>query len=349
MGSGEEAVSGVERALLQRRRRKNMVRVATRAGLGGALALAAAGVVLLLRGERSDQALKGTASRAAIQGETSPGDVQREAAEAPSRDPHGLWVMEAPSRSWRVETGTRVSAPKTSSLLIASDEGTVLTLDPDSTLTVVSVGATRRFDLLRGAVYAQVSKLGRGERFIIDTADAEVEVRGTAFRVETGVASSACPEASAGRTSGTRAARPVSSRVTVDSGVVSVSAGGNDVRLHPGESWPMPCRRASHAPIGASSRALSVTTLRAQNELFASAVAARNAGETARALALFDRFIGDYPQSSLTEGAMAARMRLLAGADPARAAEAAASYLARFPDGVARTEAATLMPTRGGP
>jgi len=83
--------------------------------------------------------------------------------------------------------------------------------------------------------------------------------------------------------------------------------------------------------------------LAAQNDLFSAAVAARRAGQTGRALDLYQQLVDRFPESSLVEGALAARMRLLAERRDGRAAPAAAAYLAHFPDGFARTEARALL------
>ena len=70
-------------------------------------------------------------------------------------------------------------------------------------------------------------------------------------------------------------------------------------------------------------------------------MAARRAGRTGDALSLFDRLINEHPGSSLVESAMAAKMRLLAARGAGQ--QAAAAYLARFPDGFAREEADVLL------
>jgi TolA-binding protein len=92
------------------------------------------------------------------------------------------------------------------------------------------------------------------------------------------------------------------------------------------------------------------SVLAAQNDLFLSAVRARRAGQNARALALFERFMRDYPDASLFESALVHKMRLLAAtSDFAAASASARQYLARFPDGFARDEARALLGTRARP
>jgi hypothetical protein len=50
-----------------------------------------------------------------------------------------------------------------------------------------------------------------------------------------------------------------------------------------------------------------------------------------------------YPASPLAESAAVQRMNLLAASDPARVKVAARQYLARYPQGYARTEAEGLL------
>jgi hypothetical protein len=292
--------------------------------------------------------------------------------------------------------GDQVFAPLTAPVRLGDTAGTELTLEPGSMLTVVESTATRRFALRRGAVESRVRKLAAGERFIIETADAEIEVHGTEFRVAVGE-----PESVPCTGAGPRAT--VATRVSVTAGVVSVKWSGDEQRLHPGDEWPPRCadarallvpadrapaaapaeppiapsgessapnRPAHHhasagsagpspaAPAtagnGAALRApradVPASVLAAQNDLFLSAVRARRAGQNARALALFERFMRDYPDASLFESALVHKMRLLAAtSDFAAASASARQYLARFPDGFARDEARALLGTRPRP
>jgi len=52
------------------------------------------------------------------------------------------------------------------------------------------------------------------------------------------------------------------------------------------------------------------STLAAQNDLFAAALAARRRGENVEAIRWLDRLIGRYPEGPLTESARAERRRL---------------------------------------
>ena len=241
-------------------------------------------------------------------------------------------------------------------------------------LTVLEATATRRFALRRGAVDTRVRKLVPGERFIIETADAEVEVHGTRFRVELGAPESVpC--------SGVGPKAVIATRVTVTSGVVSVKWSGDEQRLLPGDIWPPRCAAATtvareaqvetvspgrgvhrRSTLAAETRHLppssgvsvsaaraprrepAASVLEAQNDLFVSAVRARRAGKSSLALGLLDRFIHDYPDASLFESALVQKMRLLAAtSDLSDAAALAHQYLERFPDGFARDEARTLI------
>jgi hypothetical protein len=276
--------------------------------------------------------------------------------------------------------GDQVFAPHTAPVSFGDAGGTQLTLEPGGSLTVVEASATRRFALRQGAVSARVRKLVAGERFIIETSDAEVEVHGTEFRVASGA-----PEAVPCSGPGPR--EMVSTRVTVYGGVVSVKWSGDEQRLLPGDEWPPRCARAPAAPLpaevarasdppprashrrtrgGAAARSAAASAaiasagarppahepppsiLEAQNDLYLSAVRARRMGRTMPALALFNRFIQEYPDATLFESALAQKMRLLAATgDPRGAAVVARQYLGRFPDGFARDEARTLLATGG--
>jgi hypothetical protein len=152
-----------------------------------------------------------------------------------------------------------------------------------------------------------------------------------------------------------------------------VRRGGAEARVAKGEAWPAGC--ASGAPDADARRveatlaeedtdvpsSRGVRTLRpsarsqvrlstsnassltAQNELFADAIAAKRAGNASEAIASFDRLLTSYPASPLAESASVERLRLLRRRDPARAAAAAREYLARFPDGFARAEADAVL------
>jgi hypothetical protein len=256
--------------------------------------------------------------------------------------------------------GDQVFAPRTASVTFGDTGGTQLTLEPGGMLTVLESSATRRFSVRRGAVVARVHKLAAGERFIIETPDAEIEVHGTEFRVAFG-------EPEAVPCSGFGPAEAIATRVSVSAGVVTVKWAGDEQRLLPGDEWPPRCpaatappppaelerpavapARAAHhraaKPAITAQREPTMSALEAQNNLFVAAVRARREGRTDQALVLFNRFIRDYPAASLFEGALAQKMRLLAATrDRTGAAATARQYLGRFPEGFAQDEARTLL------
>src|SRR5262249_2055397 len=106
-----------------------------------------------------------------------------------------------------------------------------LEVEPGSQLAVVEEGRAQVFALNAGSLRADVAKLGSGERFIVRTADAEVEVRGTSFLVDVVPPDPACGAGNA-------------TRVQVFEGVGRVRAGGREAAVGPGEHWPRDCRQS---------------------------------------------------------------------------------------------------------
>lgn len=255
---------------------------------------------------------------------------------------------------------------------------TRLDLEPSSEVFYKSAQGARRFRLLRGALHARVEKLKPGQRFIVETQDAEVEVRGTAFDV------ALVPTPTCGS----------STRVTVHEGVVEVRGASGTHRLRVGETWPGPCDELAAAPEpalpppavsveGPSPRpksgaravdnpapSLAETadlapepasqpeaqpraaggappTLRSslveQNDLYARAVAARRSGQPSLALELYAELTRRFPASALVESALIERVRILQKLDPSRASSEARAYLRRFPHGFARDEARAVL------
>ncbi|MGZ3449237.1 MAG: FecR domain-containing protein [Polyangiales bacterium] len=226
--------------------------------------------------------------------------------------------------------------------------GTRLTLDAPGELNVVEQGASQIYSLENGALRADVAKLAPGQRFVVRTVDAEIEVHGTSFRV-TLVKEDAC-------------APGVRTRVQVLEGVVTVRAKGLDDRLFAGDAWPRACAIAAPLPSTSATVAAPVPTialpkakpatlapatspsvLAEQNDAFASAVEAKKSGNVSLAIDRFGAFERKYPSSALAETAAVERMRLLAATDPPRAKEAAQSYLLRYPTGTARVQAQKLV------
>ncbi|MDB5212523.1 MAG: hypothetical protein JWO86_450, partial [Myxococcaceae bacterium] len=248
-----------------------------------------------------------------------------------------------------LHVGDRVTAGADGvAVLVAT--GTKLALDDGASVAVVEEGRAQIFALRAGNLRADVAKLHEGERFLIRTADTEVEVRGTSFRVEHVDAASSChPD--------------LHTRVVVSEGVVVVRHAGAEERVGAGEQWPAPCAVAPSA--GASSApsptspstaqtagppastvvppASSASKLAAANALFLRAEGASKSGDPRGAVALFDRLLADYPSTPIAESATVERMRDLDKFDRARAVSAARDYLARFPRGFARAEAEAIV------
>jgi hypothetical protein len=257
---------------------------------------------------------------------------------------------------------------------VALSTGTQLVLEGGAELTILDQGNTQSYSLRSGTVRADVVKLRGSERFLVRTADAEVEVRGTSFRVSVAPSESGC-------------ARHSTTKVSVTEGDVIVRSEGREEHVLGGQVWPPGCE-AQQIPVGASpppsastwpsvfphasaapatsrvvSSAQAVTAnapptetrgegatrasdLAVQNELFAEATAARKRGDSAKAIATYEVLATRHPSSPLAETAVVERMRLLARSDPGRGAEAARLYLARYPRGFARVEADALAAQR---
>jgi hypothetical protein len=237
--------------------------------------------------------------------------------------------------------------------------GTRLELESASTLTLRNQDQLQRFDLREGVLDAHIAKLGASERFVVDTPDAEVEVRGTVFRLHVLPAPEACGEGS--RT-----------RLEVDDGIVEVRAAGRSERISAGQRWPLDCAAGADTPrvtpppvprdmdrlapgaerarapveraIGSASNAHAErrSALAVQSDLFAQGVRAQREGDTGAALSAYASLLQRYPASPLAENALVERMRLLAS-KPTEARREAARYLARYPKGFARAEAERLM------
>jgi ferric-dicitrate binding protein FerR (iron transport regulator) len=325
------AIGAIERAIVSRRRR----RLALRGAAGAAAVAAAAAVVLLVR-------------RDVVQQPPSVLAVVAPAADAPIvAHPVGAGARIVLSgaqvplpEGGAVQPGSRVITPTNGGASLVFSSGTSAVLDAWSDMTVIAEGPAQLLRLDSGAVDLHVAKLAAGQRFILDTPDAEIEVRGTQFRVSVVPADPSC-------------GRGTWTRVVVTEGVVEVRHDGSAARIGAGEQWPSDCGRIAsageHEPLARSVVRPSgggvpsiESTLRAQNNLFAQAVAAKRRGNTPGALALLDRFLAKYPTSPLAESVMVERMRLLRTEDPARGHAAAAQYLTRYPNGFAHVEAESM-------
>lgn len=246
---------------------------------------------------------------------------------------------------------------------IALSTGTSVVVAPAADVTFTHVARAQTFALTAGSVNARVAKLHAGERFLVRTADAEVEVRGTVFEVSVVPSDPSCADGT-------------TTRVVVTEGVVVVRNHGEEIRVAAGERWPAGCAAprpatsasaiapsaacapsasacapivaasASAPPIAPSTVAALDGTkggpLATQNDLFDRALAAKYRGDLAGALDGFERYLGAYPGGEHVESASVQRMRILAKLDRARAAVAAKAYLVQHPTGFARDEAEAL-------
>jgi len=215
----------------------------------------------------------------------------------------------------RIAAGDRVSVSGPGDVVLGLDTGTRLRVAAAARVRVIALGAAQRFDLETGALEAEVAKLRIGDRFLIATPDAEVEVRGTRFEVAVGSRPSPC-------------APNVRTQVTVHEGVVVVRSGAGEVRVAAGSAWPgcpepaspargahpRPARPPATPPVASAAPlpATDPSTLAEQNDLFAAALAARRRGDTVEAIQWLDRLIARYPGGPLTDSARAERRRMAA-------------------------------------
>ena len=231
---------------------------------------------------------------------------------------------------------------------LAAGNGTRITLGGASHLRADELADTRRFSLLAGHVDAQVAKLAPAERFIVDTPNAEVEVRGTRFTVVVEDSPPACTGSGAVST------------VKVSEGAVAVRYADGQILLHPGDAWTAPCpqgrapeakpsqpppgptaaqapgsparpRRSLTAnsamptvgrrdpgaeaadlrPVPGLGQAPPASNLAEQNDMFQAALAAERLGQTETALAKLVELLSRYPHGPLAESAQAERARIL--------------------------------------
>jgi hypothetical protein len=241
----------------------------------------------------------------------------------PHAQPTAIAPVAQPTPS--VAVGHRLVVPADGHGELALPSGSRVEAFANTNLVVASLGASQSFTLDAGEARFHVKKLGPGERFLVHTTDADVEVRGTVFSV-------------------TILGEPVCgshTRVDVLEGVVAVSHDGTTENVVAGAHFPV----CAPAPVPSASVAASATqapasTIAAQNQLFAAGVDAKKRGDRAAAIAAFDTYLARYPHGFLAESAEVERMRLTTG--PQRLA-AAKTYLARHPQGFARAEAKAIL------
>lgn len=233
-----------------------------------------------------------------------------------------------------LRAGDHVSVQPGSRMTIGFAQGSHVAIDDQAELDMTAAGPSTAFELKSGSVRADVAKLLSGERFMIRTADVEVEVHGTSFEV-TRVDDS------------DRSNCNKKTRVRVREGVVTVRSAGHETLVRAGEVWPI----CSETPtvVATSTNALAPTTsarpsdLAAQNDLFEAAISKKRVGDTRGAVTAFEDLLTRYPQSHLAQSARAERMKLLRTVDRDRARAAAQDYLKRYPTGFARRDAELIV------
>ncbi|WP_437753862.1 FecR domain-containing protein [Sorangium sp. So ce1389] len=203
--------------------------------------------------------------------------------------------------------------------------------------------------LMDGTLDVAVRPLAAGERFIVRTTDAEVEVRGTVFRVEAerghirGVAvsegsvevryagfSATILSGGSWRATGGAGAAPPSGAVLLPAPSAAPDAGA---ALPPGEPSEASVARPRAAPSAASSNSPAARE-------FAEAMRALRQGDYARSAAQLEAFSAAHPGDARADEADYLRAIALQRAGrTAEAAAAARRYLATRPQGAHRAEA----------
>ncbi len=346
-----EAIAVIAQALAAKTRRR-----ARRVWLSGIASVAAAGLL----GYAGVRQLAGSGSAPDAQAVSAV--VRPTGSGSAILDQAGRQALLSPSS---LQQGGRLVAGGTGGASVRLSTGTELAVEHDTSLEFENAGPVERFFLSQGVLQAKVAKLRDGQRFVVRTPDAEVEVRGTAFRV-----SIVDPDANC--------ANGARTRVSVSEGIVEVRGAGASTYIHPGEVWPAGCtvspvvattdsarpaaaalvtqpvlpkRDRAGSSVSAEQQqviepaqrpAKDASSIAQQNELFAQATAARQQGDSARSVSSFEQLILRYPSSPLAESAAVQRMLLLAGMNPAAGRSAARQYLVRYPQGYAKNDAEKL-------
>lgn len=338
--AGDEArgVATIERALRARTRRRRLI------GVGGFLAAAAAVALVASQLPKWRQPSPGALASVSI-------DVTPSGSGAALARNEGEQLL---TTRVAMESGQRIDTPAHGGAALQLSTGTSMNLAGQTSFRVDSQGTLQRFSLQRGELVAHVAKLTGAQRFIVDTPDTEIEVRGTRFRLRVVEQGEACGN-------GTR------TRLEVSEGAVEVRVASlAAISVKAGEIWPTDCQgtvapavtpalqaastRAGGAPARPEPRAAAPvpvhepersSALTPQNDLFAEGVARSRQGDTGGALRSYSELMSRFPSSPLAENAMVQRMRLLAGSAEGRAE--ARRYVARYPRGFAVEEANKLL------
>ena len=235
---------------------------------------------------------------------------------------------EAPANGARIAEGAELRIAAGAEAKLAFDSGTQVTVGSGARVRLVEQRKQKRFALEEGWLEAKVAKLGTEERFVVTTADAEVEVRGTAFRLALAVPDPSCSVATP-------------TRLAVSEGVVVVRHGGSEERVAAGESWPRGCAEPKvvaeapkvampaspvapaaspvKSPVRPPAPSVARSNLSEQNDMFDAAMRDKREGRPASAVATLDRLLARWPEGPLAESAAAERMRMLASSDRPRA------------------------------
>jgi ferric-dicitrate binding protein FerR (iron transport regulator) len=321
------AIRAVERAMRRKARRRLLSR-------GAGLVAAAASVAVYFAAQRPSRPIAVEPTPPAAVAEV----VRGSAVTIRGGDEQPI------SASVPVTAGDRIVARPASNARVKLSTGTMLFIEEGGDLSIVEQASNQVFSLAVGAMRADVAKLAQGQRFVIRTPDAELEARGTSFRVARIGGGRLCP---AGLTT----------KLSVFEGQVVARAHEREVSVGPGEEWtacelrasaPAPAEppsTSSSAPADApSARATPAARgLQPINDLFADAMDAKAKGDKARALSALQRLETLYPASPLAESAAVERMKLLASTNPKAAAVVAKRYLVRYPDGFARDVAEGIV------
>jgi hypothetical protein len=236
-----------------------------------------------------------------------------------------------------VALGSRLVTPANGRATLAFSTGTNVVVGEGSDMSVGGDSAHQVLRLSAGSIDLHVAKLTAEQRFVVGTADAEVEVRGTQFHV-----SIVRPEAACGHGTPTR--------VVVTEGVVVVRHDGIEDRVAAGEVWPTGCARGliptadARSGGGAPARAAgAVSTLAEENALYRRAVITANEGDVYGGISGLEALLAKYPATVLAESARAEIMKRLVRVSPSQAASAARQYLALYPKGASRNEAEGII------
>jgi hypothetical protein len=281
-------------------RRRSRV-VLTRAGAAFGLVAAAALILVIARSNR-EPSLDAEPSASVI---ATRGDVQVERA---GQGPRG-----AASSSMPLSTSDQIRT-EDGAAQVKLRTGAAVELGPRTELQLGEAeprgaGVDERVSLSAGRILVRVPKLGPG-RLVVGTPHAEITVHGTVFEVTV---------------QATSASEPPCTTVSVTEGRVSVASNGREIFLTPGASWSS-ARAAEATPLtgvaidagaaaarregnGDGESRIKRSTLRAENELYKAALAARRAGNTKRTIELVDELLRRYPGTPLENAARDERAR----------------------------------------